>query len=78
MMLPIPGTGVLEAVGGRDAALAVDGVIGLEITVPVGRHVVPLPEGDRYLGFLFARADTPAAVEAALRAGADALDIVVV
>jgi hypothetical protein len=76
-MLPIPRAGVLEAVGGRDAALAVDGVVGLEITVPVAHTVVPLPEGDRYLGFLFARADTPAAVEAALRAGADALDIVI-
>ena len=53
------------------------GVVGLEITIPPGRPVVPLPEGDRYLGFLFARADTPAAVEAALRAGADALDIVI-
>jgi hypothetical protein len=39
--------------------------------------VVPLPEGDRYLGFLFARGDSPGAVETALRAGADALDIVV-
>ncbi len=37
------------------------------ITVPEGREVVPLPEGDSYLGFLFARAETPAEVEAALR-----------
>jgi hypothetical protein len=29
--------------------------------------VVALPEGNRYLGFLFARGDTPAAVEQALR-----------
>jgi hypothetical protein len=28
---------------------------------------VPLPEGDRYLGFLFARGPSPEAVEAALR-----------
>ena len=31
---------------------------GLEITVAPGREVRMLPEGDRYLGFLFARADT--------------------
>ena len=49
---------------------------GLEITVPRGRRVMPLPEGDRYLGFLFARADTPEEVEAALRAGYAALDVV--
>ena len=77
MMLPIPRAGTLQSVDGRDAARAVPGVVGLEITIPPGRPVVPLPEGDRYLGFLFARADTPAAVEAALRAGADALDIVI-
>jgi hypothetical protein len=77
MMLPIPRAGVLRAVGGPDAALAVDGVVGLDVTVPIGTEVVPLPESDRYLGFLFARAATPDAVEAALRAGAAALDIVV-
>jgi hypothetical protein len=38
------------------------------ITVPEGREVVPLPEGDSYLGFLFAHAETPEGVEAALRA----------
>jgi biotin carboxylase len=77
MMLPIPRAGVLRAVGGRERALAVPGIVGLEITVPTGSPVVPLPEADRYLGFLFARADAPDAVEAALRAGASALDIVV-
>jgi len=29
--------------------------------------MVPLPEGSRYLGFIFARGDSPAQVEAALR-----------
>jgi hypothetical protein len=75
MMLPIPRAGVLQDVHGQDAARAVPGVTGLEITVPRGRPVVPLPEGDRYLGFLFARADSPEAVEAALRAGYAALDV---
>jgi biotin carboxylase len=77
MMLPITRAGTLRDVRGRDEALAVPGVVGLEITVPPGRAVVPLPDGDRYLGFLFARAETPAAVEDALREGAARLDIVV-
>ena len=77
MMLPIPRAGTLTAVHHRDRALAVPGVVGLEFTIPIGGSVTPLPEGDRYLGFLFARAETPGAVEAALRAGAAALDIVV-
>ena len=67
MMLPIPSAGVLREVGGREAALAVEGITGLDITIPPGRTVQTLPEGDRYLGFLFARGDTPAAVEASLR-----------
>jgi biotin carboxylase len=77
MMLPIERAGVLKEVRGRDHALAVDGVVGLEITVPPGRTITPLPDGDRYLGFLFARADTPAAVEAALRAAAARIDMVI-
>jgi hypothetical protein len=75
MMLPIPSAGVLRAVGGQDTARTVPGITGLEITVANGRHVQPLPEGDRYLGFLFARGDTPAEVEASLRAAHAALDV---
>jgi hypothetical protein len=67
MMLPIPRRGILHRVGGVDAARAVPGVEDVVVTVPDGREVVPLPEGDSYLGFLFARGETPAAVEAALR-----------
>ena len=29
-----------------------EGIGGLEITIAGGRPVVPLPDGDRYLGFL--------------------------
>ena len=58
------------------AARAVPGITGLEITVAPGRHLQPLPEGDRYLGFLFARADTPEQVETALRAAHAQLHIV--
>jgi hypothetical protein len=39
--------------------------------------VTPLPEGDRYLGFLFARASTPAEVEHALRAAHASLTITI-
>jgi hypothetical protein len=45
----------------------VAGIGGLEITIARGRPVVPLPEGDRYLGFLFARGADPATVEHSLR-----------
>jgi biotin carboxylase len=77
MMLPIRTGGTLVRVGGVDAARELPGVAGVEITIPVGRPVVPLPEGDRYLGFVFARGDTPAAVEACLRQAEELIEVVV-
>lgn len=67
MMLPIPQAGVLLGVDGQADAEAVPGVEAVTITAHVGQTLVPLPEGSRYLGFAFARADSPAEVEAALR-----------
>ena len=75
MMLPIPRRGVLHEVRGQDAARAVPGVAGLEISIARGRPVEPLPEGDRYLGFVFARGDTPEDVEHALRAAHAELEV---
>src|SRR5262249_7768755 len=75
MMLPIPRRGVLRGVHGQDAARQVPGVVGLEVTIPRGRKVQTLPEGDRYLGFLFARGATPADVEATLRRAHALLDV---
>jgi biotin carboxylase len=67
MMIPIPASGVLDEVGGLDEARHIDGVAGVEITVPRGQIVQTLPEGDRYLGFIFATGQSPGAVEDALR-----------
>ena len=67
MMLPIPREGVLEAVRGQAAAEAVPGIEAVTISAHLGQELVPLPEGSRYLGFVFARAETPADVEDALR-----------
>jgi biotin carboxylase len=75
MMLPIPRRGTLVAVRGQDKARAVAGVDSLEITIPVGRVVEPLPDGDRYLGFVFAHGTTPIDVERSLRAAHAALDV---
>jgi biotin carboxylase len=76
MMLPIERAGTLREVRGVEAARAVAGVRDVRITIPRGRPVVPLPEGDRYLGFVFAQGEAPEQVEAALRAAHAALDVV--
>jgi biotin carboxylase len=68
MMIPIPSAGHLRAVGGVDEASAVPGIEQVEITARMNHPLVPLPEGDSYLGFIFARGETPDGVEAALRA----------
>jgi biotin carboxylase len=78
MMLPIPRAGVLREVRGQDHARAVPGIAGLEISIGHDRPVRPLPEGDRYLGFMFARGETPAQVEDALRAAHARLEIDIV
>lgn len=75
MMLPIPATGRLAGVEGTDRAAGVTGVTGVEITAPAGSWIEALPEGDRYLGFVFARRPTPGEVEAALRAAHGKLEI---
>jgi hypothetical protein len=67
MMIPIPGGGILEDVEGVEAAKAVPGIEDVVISMHRGQEVVPLPEGSRYLGFIFSRATTPAEAEAALR-----------
>jgi hypothetical protein len=67
MMIPIPRAGRLGGVRGREHALAVAGIEDVAITAHVGQELIPLPEGYQYLGFIFARADTPAAVTQALR-----------
>ena len=68
MMIPIPKRGVLTAVDGVAAARAVDAIEDCVITAEIGQVVIPPPEGASYLGFIFARAETPVEVEAALRA----------
>lgn len=68
MMIPIPGEGVLKRVDGKEEAMAVPGVLSIDISIHIGGRVVPLPEGERYLGFIFAKGERPEEVEAALRA----------
>ena len=77
MMIPVPKAGILGDVRGKIAARKVDGVTEVNITIPIGGEVVPLPEGARYLGFIFASAETPEVVEAALREAHRRLEFVI-
>lgn len=77
LMIPTPGAGTLRRVEGVLAAQQVPGIEDLVITVREGYELTPLPEGGTYLGFMFARADTPDEVERALREAHARLDIVI-
>ena len=67
MMIPIPEAGMLRGVSGVDVAEEVSGITNIEITAKLNYSISPLPEGDSYLGFIFAKGHRPEEVEAALR-----------
>lgn len=75
VMLPIARSGRLVRFEGAERAAKVPHIVGVELTAPVGERLEALPEGGRYLGFVFARADAPDQVVAALRAAQRELEI---
>lgn len=60
---------------GRERALEIPGVVAVEVMIAPGRPLVPLPEGNRYLGFVFARGERPDDVETALRQAQSVLEV---
>jgi biotin carboxylase len=75
MMIPIPKRGILKGVNGIESAREVTGIRSIEITMSAGASVRPVPESDRYLGFIFASGPDSASVESALRRAHGLLEI---
>lgn len=67
MMMPIVGKGRLRAISGVEEAREVPGIVEIELEARPGEHLLPLPEGANYPGFIFAKAETPGEAESALR-----------
>jgi len=67
MMIPIRERGILRRVEGEAEARAVEYIEDIEIYIRPGNELIPLPEGNQYPGFIFARAATAEAVVMALR-----------
>jgi hypothetical protein len=67
MMIPVPRSGILEAVSGEDASRSIPGITEVSITARLHDAIAAWPEGSSYLGFLFARDSSPEKVEQALR-----------
>jgi biotin carboxylase len=75
LMIPTPRSGILARVEGEDETRQIEGITGIDYTIMPGGRIVAPPEGDRYLGFVYARADTPEQVEAALRKAMATLEV---
>ena len=78
MMIPIPAAGILRAVAGVEVASAMPGIEQVEITASLHHELSPLPDGDSYLGFIFARGRRAHDVELALRRAHAALHFEIV
>lgn len=77
MMIPIKKHGVLRRVEGLCAAQNVANVESVDILIRTGHELVPLPEGNQYAGYIFARGRSPGEVVRALRESYSRLNIVV-
>lgn len=78
MMLPVERSGRLEAVDGVETVRHLPGITEVDITIPPGTEVAPLPEGDRYLGFIFGIGATTDEVADRLRRARSMLDVRIV
>ena len=77
MMIPIPHAGTLREVRGKKEAEQISGIEEITISIPIGQEVLPLPEGASYLGFIFARGNSPESVEACLREAHHRLEFII-
>ena len=74
-MIPIPRSGRLAGVSGLDRVGEIPSITDIEITAHVGSRLAPPPEGDRYLGFVFSRAERPGTVENDLMAALELIEV---
>jgi hypothetical protein len=77
LMIPIPNHGAFKEIRNTEAVRQLPHVTGMDVTVRPGRQVEPPPEGDRYLGFVYARASNPESVEKSLFEAKALLEVIV-
>ena len=77
MMMPIKKGGILRRVEGLSNARSVEHVESVDIIIRQGNELVPLPEGNQYPGYIFARAETQQEVISALQDALSKIDFIV-
>jgi hypothetical protein len=65
----------LRGIAGEEEAHSIPGVTGIDFTVTPGSTIAAPPEGERYLGFVYARGERPEQVESALRKAMEILEV---
>ena len=78
LMIPVTQHGILKRIEGLLEAGKVEFIEDINIQLRDGYELVPLPEGNSYLGFIFAKAPSFEQVECALREAYACLNVVVV
>ena len=77
MMMPIKQGGILRRVEGLSMARNVEHIESVDILIRQGNELVPLPEGNQYPGYIFARAESQQKVVSALQEAFSKLELVV-
>jgi len=77
LMIPVTQSGILKRVEGLLEASKIEFIEDINIQLRDGYELVPLPEGNSYLGFVFAKAPSFKQVEQALREAYACLNVIV-
>ena len=77
MMMPVKKGGILRRVEGLANARNTPNIEKIEIVIREGHELIPLPEGNQYPGYIFARGDSSHEVTTALRLAYSKLEFVV-
>ena len=77
MMMPVPKSGILKHVQNLELARQIPGIENITITIAPEQKIEPLPDGSKYLGFIFARGDSPEFVEGSIRKAYEKLEVVI-
>jgi len=66
LMIPIPKEGIFKGLKNIDKAEAIEEIVNIELSLPIGTYVKKPPFTERYLGFVFANGMTNSVTKEAL------------
>lgn len=77
MMIPIKESGLLKRIEGLLLARKTANIDKVDIMIREGHELTPLPEGNQYLGYIFASGESPESVTASIREAYEHLKFIV-